>query len=245
MNNKPDVIMAVMKLSRAMRRHPMRPVPPPPPEHGHDRGCGHGNGHGRGHCHGPHHGSHHMPPMAGGRLLSALKDNGGVSSRELAELLDIRPSSLTELLTRLEQEQLVARTPDENDRRVIRVSLTEKGAEREAQITAERDAHLEKFSACFTDEEAAQFCELCERLAAHLEASDEGTPEGCQNGGNRFGRGMPDGFGAPPEFDAPEFDGDFPPPPPPHHGHGCGHRHGHGHGHCHKHNGEDGNPDNE
>lgn len=200
MNNKPDVIMAVMKLSRAMRRHPMRPAPPH--EHGHS--CGHG--------HGPHHGPHHMPPMAGGRLLSILKENTSLSSRELAELLDIRPSSLTELLTKLEQEQLVARTPDENDRRIIRVSLTEKGAEREAQITAERDAHLEKFSACFTDEEAAQFCELCDKLAAHLETVSGGD---C----------------------SPDGKGDFPPPPPHHchgHRHGCGHghhgRHGHDHG---------------
>lgn len=180
MNNKPDVIMAVMKLSRAMRRHPMRPAPPPPPHehehdcgHGHGHGCGHGHGHG--HCHGPHHhGPHHMPPMAGGRLLSILKENPNLSSRELAELLDIRPSSLTELLARLEQEQLVSRTPDENDRRIIRISLTEKGAEREEQIAAERAAHLEKFSACFTEEEAAQFCALCDKLAAHLETVSNG-----------------------------------------------------------------------
>lgn len=202
MNNKPDVIMAVMKLSRAMRRHPMRPAPPPPPhehEHGHERG------------HKPCGGHRHEPPMAGGRLLSILKENSNLSSRELAELLDIRPSSLTELLTRLEQEQLVVRTPDENDRRVVRVSLTEKGSEREAQIAAERAAHLEKFSACFTEEEAAQFCALCDKLAAHLETSSGG-------------KDSPEGF--------PE---DFPPPPPHHHCHGRGHGCGHGHGHMHRH----------
>ena len=189
MNNKPDVIMAVMKLSRAMRRHPMRPAPPPLP-HEHGCGRGHGCGHGHGpHHHGPHHGMNHMPPMAGGRLLSILKENSNLSSRELAELLDIRPSSLTELLTKLEQEQLVVRTPDENDRRVIRVSLTEKGTEREEQIAAERTAHLEKFSACFTAEEAEQFCALCDKLAAHLETLSDGDD-------------APKGFG-----------GDFPPPP--------------------------------
>lgn len=156
-NGRPDVLFAVMKLTRSIRRCP------PGHEHGHGHGPGHGHGHG------------FHPGM--GHAMDILAANEGVSSRELAELLDIRPSSLTELLTRLESEGIVARTPDENDRRVTRVSLTDKGRELAAEMNAEHEQRKAKASACFTDEEAAMFCEMCERLGAHLEgiAKEDGN----------------------------------------------------------------------
>lgn len=185
--SKPDVMLAVMKLSRSMRRGPMRPGPGGP---------------------------HREPPFGGGKLLTTLRENANVTSRELAELLDIRPSSLTELLTRMEKEELITRTADENDKRVSRVALTEKGEKLESELSAAYKENVEKFAACFTDEEAAQFCELCERLSNHLESLNE---ERC--------REMPEGFpGCRREH------GDFPPPPPHCHGH-------HGHHGCHRHGG--------
>lgn len=187
--SKPDVMMAVMKLSRSMRRGPMRPGGP-----------------------------HREPPLGGGKLLTTLRENANTTSRELAELLDIRPSSLTELLTRLEKEELITRTADENDKRVSRVALTEKGEKLESELSAAYNENIEKFAACFTDEEAAQFCEMCERLSAHLESLHE---ERC--------REMPEGFPG-----GCRDHGDFPPPPP----HGCRGHHGHHGPHgCHRHGG--------
>ncbi len=175
-NARPDVMLAVMKLTRSMRRRPPR----------------------------PEEGGHH-PGM--GRTLGILAENEGASSRELAEVLDIRPSSLTELLTRFEGEGLVSRTTDPDDRRVIRVSLTEKGKELAAKMKAEHEERVARVNACFTEEEAVTFCAMCERLGAHLEslAGEDGAPEG-----------------------------DFMPPPPHmhgfHHGHGGFHGEGRGHG---------------
>ena len=204
--SKPDVIMAVMKLSRAMRRGPMHPGP---------------GG---------------MPPAGGGRMLSVMHENPNVTSRELAELLDIRPSSLTELLGRLEKEELITRTADDSDKRVSRVSLTEKGEQTEAAFAEAHAARLEKFAACFTDEEAEQFCEMCSRLSAHLEslaAEKFGENGGCPPehdrcrgrhghcGGRHGHHGRPP-FGEPPfgeppfgrpPFGRPPFEGDEAPDP--------------------------------
>ncbi len=146
-NDRPDVIFAVMKLMRSMRRRPPRP----------EEGL--------------------YPGM--GRPLEVLAENNNVSSRELAELLDIRPSSLTELLSRLESEGMVARTPDENDRRVSRVSLTDKGRELAEKMKAEHEQRKARASACFTDEEAGQFCALCERLGEHLQTIAKEDGEDC------------------------------------------------------------------
>ena len=133
-----NVIHSILKLMRAMRRHPPRP-------------------------------DHGFPPAIG-RFLTLLSENNGASSREMCELLDIRPSSLSELLVKMEREQLINRTADENDRRVSRITLSERGNEALSRISARRDDEAERLSACFTDEEAAQFCALCDRLSAHLES---------------------------------------------------------------------------
>ena len=171
---RPDVIFAVMKLTRSMRRRPPR----------HEEGFGPGMGH----------------------QLAVLAENEGVSSRELSELLDIRPSSLTEMLTRMESEGLVIRTTDPDDRRVSRVSLTDKGRELAAKMKAEHEERVARTNACFTEEEAKTFCRMCERLGAHLEALAKEDGEDPEKG-------------------------DFMPPPPPHmHGFHHGHHGHHGHG---------------
>ena len=60
-------------------------------------------------------------PPAVGRLLESVASNPGVSSRELCEALDLRPSSLSEILVRSENDGLLSRAADEHDRRVQRV----------------------------------------------------------------------------------------------------------------------------
>lgn len=153
-NNNYDVELAVMKLARLTKRH------------GEHRGPHHGPHHGPCHGHGP---NPEFGPHQGMRALCVIADNENPSSRELAELLDIRPSSLTEVLNRLEEHGLIIRTPDENDKRVSRVSLTEKGKEVAAEMKIHREEREAQMSACFTQEEKEQFCALCDKLAAHWE----------------------------------------------------------------------------
>ena len=96
MNRDSDVILASLKLARAMRRCP------------------------------PERREYPFPPAIG-RLLECAAQNPGVSSRELCEFLDLRPSSLSEMLARAEAEGLLTRATDEADRRIQRIRLSEKG----------------------------------------------------------------------------------------------------------------------
>ena len=142
-----DVILAYLKLSRAMRRcPPERKAPPFPP--------------------------------AVGRLLECAAANPGVSSRELCEALDLRPSSLSEILTRAGNEGLLSRTVDENDRRVQRVFLTDKGSKFVSEMEAARNEDAKKKTSCLTDEEKETFCSLCNRLSEHIEKLALELPEG-------------------------------------------------------------------
>ena len=159
-----DVILAVIKLSRAMKRCP----PPPPPGPGmEDRPpCAPPPRHGRGPC-----------APAVGRLLSCVAGNPGVSSRDLCEILDLRPSSLSEMLSRAESEGWLLRTVDEEDRRIQRVDLSPRGRALVEEMESARKKETDRKTACFTEEEKAQFCALCNRLSDHLESLASDLPE--------------------------------------------------------------------
>ena len=97
-----------------------------------------------------------------------------MTTSELIEMLDIRPSSMSELLSGLEERELIVRTQSEGDRRVNTVSLSEKAKEIRNRFAEERKARMEAFSSCFTEEEAAEFCRLCSKLSDHLESLGNG-----------------------------------------------------------------------
>jgi Transcriptional regulators len=137
-------------------------------------------------------------PPAIGRLLDCAAKNPGVSSRELCEFLDLRPSSLSEMLSRAESEGLLTRTADEEDRRVQRVSLTEKGARLAGQMEDVRLADAAKKTSCLTEEEKKTFCELADRLSGHMERLALDLPEDCRPPRRGPGHG-PEGPGERPD----------------------------------------------
>lgn len=102
-----------------------------------------------------------------GRVLSLLKAHPEISQKELAALLDIRPQSLGELLTRLEESGCILRTPDETDRRAMNIALTPKG------LTASERAERNKTQSaalfdCLSVEEKTQLDEILNRLTAEI-----------------------------------------------------------------------------
>lgn len=71
------------------------------------------------------------------KVLIALRPGQAVSQRTLARDLDHDPSNLTGLIDRLEARGAVRRDPDERDRRVKTVTLTEAGLALRAAFWAE------------------------------------------------------------------------------------------------------------
>lgn len=64
---------------------------------------------------------------AQGHLLSLIEQNKGLSQQELASILMIKPSSLTVMLKRMENKELIKREVDSTDARILRVYNTNKG----------------------------------------------------------------------------------------------------------------------
>src|SRR6266498_2995014 len=67
-------------------------------------------------------------------ILTCLWDQEGVNVKELAHHLCLDSSSLTGHLDRMERVELVVRQDDPDDRRAVRVFLTEKGRHLKEQL---------------------------------------------------------------------------------------------------------------
>lgn len=60
-------------------------------------------------------------------LLYALHHHGGLSQKDIAKKLNLKPATITVMIKRLEKSGFIIKTPDEKDRRVSRIYLTDKG----------------------------------------------------------------------------------------------------------------------
>ena len=163
LENENNVILAVLKLSRALRRCSPAPAGRPGPEGRDPEGRGPERKPG-------HRDRREACAPAIGRLLACVAEHPRVSSRDLCEMLDLRPSSLSEMLARADSDGWIFRTVDEEDRRIQRVDLSPKGKAYMEEMEKARREDLERKTACFTEEEKAQFCALCNRLSDHLES---------------------------------------------------------------------------
>jgi DNA-binding MarR family transcriptional regulator len=146
---------------------------------------------------------------AQGIVLKILAEKDGMTQTEITEKLDIRPSSLGELVMKLEKNGYVERRQNENDKRVINVFLTEKGREFEKELINPRQKAAETWCAGLSEEDKTQLSELLNKLILSME--DVLT----KNGDEFSGREIPFG-GAFPEMDSEGFS---------HHGH-KGRQHG-------------------
>ncbi len=73
-----------------------------------------------------HHKSYAITPPQWG-VLSALLEEDGLTIGALSQKRGLDPPTMTGIVKRLEQVKLVERVHDREDRRVVRVSLTEEG----------------------------------------------------------------------------------------------------------------------
>ncbi len=74
--------------------------------------------------------------------LSVIEAAGPMTLGELAALERVRPPTMTRIVSRLEEDGLVARDVDDADRRVAHVSLTRAGHELVKRNRSRKDLYL-------------------------------------------------------------------------------------------------------
>ena len=102
-------------------------------------------------------------------VLVAVKEGQAQSQRDLARFAKVEQPSMAQMLARMERDQLVRRTPDPQDGRSRRVSLTELAHARLPQACAVLFQGNRDVLSDFTAEESAQLVALLTRLIANLD----------------------------------------------------------------------------
>ena len=110
------------------------------------------------------------------RALTQIALRDGITQRELMEKLGVQPSSLSELLGKLEKGGMIERRSNEEDRRQVNLYINESGR-RYLERVNDRDQNLIPFDT-LSQEEAETLEALLNRLIAGAESAcaDKGLP---------------------------------------------------------------------
>jgi len=102
-------------------------------------------------------------------VLVAVKEGKAQSQRDLARFARVEQPSMAQMLARMERDELVRRTPDPDDGRSSRISLTKIALARLPDACAVLLRGNSEVLSDFTDEEAAQLIALLTRLITSLD----------------------------------------------------------------------------
>ncbi|GGQ97843.1 hypothetical protein GCM10008957_07940 [Deinococcus ruber] len=101
-------------------------------------------------------------------VLEALYHIGPLSQRQLADKILRSSGNLTMVIDNLERDGLVQRERDLKDRRIMTVSLTERGFELIHRLMPHHIQNVMQVFSALTPEELSQLAELSKRLGLSL-----------------------------------------------------------------------------
>ncbi len=104
-------------------------------------------------------------------ILEYLSEHGDCSQKELADFLGVSTASIATSLKRMSKSGLIERTADEKDRRINRLSLTEKGNEIRLAGRAECERIDKAMFSGFSDDEITAFSDMLSKIANNLSPS--------------------------------------------------------------------------
>jgi DNA-binding MarR family transcriptional regulator len=99
-------------------------------------------------------------------VLALVKANSGINQTRVGNALGIDRSTLVAVIDRLEERDLIARTPSPTDRRSHALVLTEAGERYLAKLLPQVLEHERQIAANMSDDERATLIELLSRVGA-------------------------------------------------------------------------------
>jgi DNA-binding MarR family transcriptional regulator len=104
-------------------------------------------------------------------VVKILETIGDLSLSELSDKIRAQNSTVTGIIDRMEREGLVQRVRSSEDRRVIRIHLTEKGAKLARDIPVEPMEILRGALAGLTTAETKDFLRIMTKIAKRIQAT--------------------------------------------------------------------------
>ncbi len=96
--------------------------------------------------------------------LLALKEKEHMTMGELCEKLMLACSTATDLIDRMEKNGFIVRTRDTQDRRVIRLAVSEKGQQVITEVLSARRRYVASMLEKLSEEEKTQLAQSLDRL---------------------------------------------------------------------------------
>ncbi|WP_407690682.1 MarR family winged helix-turn-helix transcriptional regulator [Salinibacillus xinjiangensis] len=96
--------------------------------------------------------------------LQWLLEEGDLTIGELSKKLYLAFSTTTDLVDRLEKNELVKRVRDQEDRRVVRIHLLEKGEIIIDEVIEKRQQYLQEVLESFSDDQVQSLNEVLNQL---------------------------------------------------------------------------------
>lgn len=105
--------------------------------------------------------------------LQWLLDEGDLTIGELSHKISLAFSTTTDLVDRMEKNELVVRIRDQNDRRVVRIHVLEKGNIIIHEVIQKRQEYLGEVLTNFSDEETKTLNKLLAFLHEQMKCVNE------------------------------------------------------------------------
>lgn len=102
--------------------------------------------------------------------LQWLFEEGDMTIGELSNKMYLAFSTTTDLIDRMEKNELVVRVKDPHDRRVVRIHLLEKGEKMIDEVIKKRQAYLQEILINFSSNEVIHLKESLKKLHHEMKA---------------------------------------------------------------------------
>lgn len=99
------------------------------------------------------------------QILKYISSRGRCTSTELADAFGVGKSSITAMITRMVDKGLLQRTRDQDDRRVVYLTMTEQGQRNYDIVQDQIISTVSKYLVHFEADEVEGFISAFERLA--------------------------------------------------------------------------------
>ena len=108
-----------------------------------------------------------------GHILDVLSKHDGLSQREIAQILDIRPQSASEAVASMESQGLIEKKISEHDKRCSLIYITQEGRDRQIALRNERIENARRIFEPLTENEKETLLALLSKAAAALQENKE------------------------------------------------------------------------
>ncbi|MBQ3669599.1 MAG: MarR family transcriptional regulator [Clostridia bacterium] len=116
------------------------------------------------------------------KVLTLLCQAGAMSQKDIQQKLEVKPGSVSELISKLEMKGLVKRVRAESDRRRVLLTLTEQGERAAAMASKRRDTVID-YKVLAADERVEMLF-LLEKLVKSWEEEEAPVNSDAQDGCN-------------------------------------------------------------